>query len=89
MRHGHRPIFLIAAVTPASSGVMSARAPQRVYDPYHRDYHVWDGHEAAYYGRWESQTRRGHVEFQRRSADEHKEYWMWRHDQPHAARKAY
>jgi hypothetical protein len=23
----------------------------RVYDPYHRDYHVWDDHERVYYER--------------------------------------
>jgi hypothetical protein len=89
MRHGHRPIFLIATVTPASSVAMAARPTHRMHDPYYRDYHVWDGHEVAYYERWETETRRHRVEFKERSADERKEYWTWRHNQRDTVRKAH
>ena len=53
----------------------------RVYDPYYGDYHVWDNAEVGYYGRWENETHRGHVDFRKRPAAEQKEYWTWRHGQ--------
>jgi hypothetical protein len=53
----------------------------RVYDPYYSDYHVWDNNEVGFYGRWEGETHRNHVDFRKRSAAEQKEYWTWRHGQ--------
>jgi len=30
----------------------------RVYDPYYRDYHVWNDNEVVYYHRWAAETHR-------------------------------
>ena len=35
----------------------------RVYDPYHSDYHHWNGHENGFYVQWEGETHRDHREF--------------------------
>lgn len=37
--------------------------------------------ETVYYNRWEHETHREHVERNRRTADEQKEYQEWRHRQ--------
>jgi hypothetical protein len=50
----------------------------RVYDPYYHDYHPWGG-EVVYYQNWEHDTHRDHVEFNKRSSADQKEYWDWRH----------
>lgn len=53
----------------------------RVHDDYYNDDHVWDSNEVAFYGRWEGETHRAHVDFRHRPAAEQKEYWTWRHNQ--------
>ena len=50
----------------------------RVYDPYYHDYHDWNG-ETVYYNQWETETHRQHQDFNKRSKDEQKQYWDWRH----------
>jgi hypothetical protein len=55
----------------------------RVYDPGYRDYHTWNHDEDVYYGRWEHDTHRDHVDFRKRSDADKNEYWKWRHDQDH------
>jgi hypothetical protein len=50
------------------------------YDPYYHDYHPRGG-EVAYYSQWEHDTHRDHVDLNKRSKDEQKEYWDWRHSQ--------
>lgn len=57
----------------------AARAEYRVYDPYYSDYHIWNHNEIVYYQRWEAETHRDHRDFNKRSAEEQKEYWTWRH----------
>jgi hypothetical protein len=52
----------------------------RVYDPYYHDYHAWDG-EVTYYSQWEHDTHRDHMDFNKRSDDDKKAYWDWRHSQ--------
>jgi hypothetical protein len=41
----------------------------RVYDPGYRDYHTWDD------------NHKEHQDFRKRSKDEQKQYWDWRHNQ--------
>lgn len=53
----------------------------RYYDATYGDYHPWNHDEAVYYGRWEGDTHRTHVEFKDRSASDQTEYWKWRHSQ--------
>ena len=50
------------------------------YDPYHHDYRPVDG-EIVYYGQWETETHRQHVDLKHRPKPEQKEYWDWRHKQ--------
>ncbi|HEV8453301.1 MAG TPA: hypothetical protein VGQ24_00295 [Gemmatimonadales bacterium] len=50
-----------------------------VYDPYVHDYYRWDLDEDRIYQRWEIETRRGHMDFPRRSPGEQRAYWSWRH----------
>jgi len=57
----------------------AVRASYRVYDRAYEDYHVWDNNEVVYYQRWEGETHRDHREFAKRSPDEQKQYWTWRH----------
>ena len=55
----------------------------RYYDADHRDYHRWNDTEVTFYVQWEGETRRPHQEFERRNADEQREYWNWRHNHDH------
>jgi hypothetical protein len=66
---------------PAMVGGCAARvsAGYRPYDPYYNDYHTWDNNEVVFYSQWEHDTHRDHRDFRKRSADEQKEYWTWRH----------
>ncbi len=45
----------------------------------HRQVYVWGPSESTYYVQWEHETRRDHVEWERRNKAEQKEYWNWRH----------
>jgi hypothetical protein len=70
---------LVLAVALTSPIAMTGCADHtRVYDPYYNDYHVWTG-ETVYYNQWEHDTHRDHRDFNKRSKDEQKQYWDWRH----------
>ena len=66
---------------PLLIGGCSARVGYRSYDPYYNDYHTWDNTEVTYYTQWETNTHRDHKDFDKRSKDEQKEYWDYRHSQ--------
>jgi hypothetical protein len=68
-----------AAVLASAVLVAGCAAHVRVYDPYYHDYHAWNDHETVYYGQWEHDTHRDHVEFNARSDGDKKAYWDWRH----------
>jgi hypothetical protein len=69
-------LVLAAALTaPLISG---CAVHARVYDPYYNDYHDWNG-ETVYYSQWETETHHQHMDFNKRSKDEQKQYWDWRH----------
>ena len=51
------------------------------YDSAYGDSHPWNHDEVVYYGRWESETHRDHVEFKSRPAADQAAYWQWRHQQ--------
>ncbi len=59
---------------------LGCAARVRVFDEEHRDYHHWDRGEVVYYQRWDVDTHRDHRDFGRRSDEEKKEYWNWRHE---------
>jgi hypothetical protein len=53
----------------------------RVYDPYGRDYHRWNGNESIYYNQWAVETHRDpHRDFRRLNRGEQRQYWQWRHN---------
>jgi hypothetical protein len=52
----------------------------RVYDPYYRDYHVWNDNEVVYYHRWAAETHHDpNRDFRKIPPGEQKDYWTWRH----------
>jgi len=84
MRRGCRHVGLLtlAAVLSSPIVMMTGCAPHayRVYDPYYRDYHAWNGHENVSYQRWEGETHRDHRDLGQRGSEEQKQYWSWRHE---------
>jgi hypothetical protein len=70
--------ILLAAAISAPALTTGCAARVRVYDPYYHDYHNWNG-EVIYYNQREAETHRQHVDFKKRSAEEQKAYWDWRH----------
>jgi hypothetical protein len=87
MRFTFRHLTSIALGAAFTSAILlagcSARVSTgyRVHDGYYNDDHVWDNNEVTFYGRWENDTHRQHVDFRHRNAGEQKEYWTWRHNQ--------
>lgn len=73
---------LVLAAAFLSPMLMAGCAARVTYhDPYYNDNHVWNRHEEGYYNRWEGETHRGHVDFDKRPEPEQKEYYTWRHNQ--------
>jgi len=81
MRTLSRPVIssLLAIVFALPVAIVGCSEHYRYYDTDHHDYHVWDNNEVVYYSQWEHDTHRDHKDFNKRSADEQKEYWNWRH----------
>ncbi len=74
------PLFLAMAL--AGPVLISGCAEHpRYYDAYYTDYHTWNHGEVVYYNRWEHDSHRDHEDFAKRSEDEKKEYYTWRHNQ--------
>jgi hypothetical protein len=71
----------MALATPFVMGGCAARVGYQTYDPYYNDYHTWDNNEVTVYSKWETDTHREHKDFRKRSSDEQKEYWNYRHNQ--------
>lgn len=67
------PVMMIGCAARVSVGY-------RAYDPYRRDYHVWDDHETVYYNQWSVETHRPHREYRKLKHNEQHDYWKWRHD---------
>jgi hypothetical protein len=76
-------LIALAVISPLIVTGCSARVSTgyRVHDGYYNDDHVWDSNEVVFYSRWEGETHRHHRDFRKRSADEQKEYYTWRHNQ--------
>jgi hypothetical protein len=84
MRTFSRALTTFALTTALAAPLLLGGCAARVstsYDPYYNDYHRWDHNEVAYYSQWEVNTHRDHKDFQKRSPDEQKEYWTYRHSQ--------
>lgn len=52
---------------------------QRVYDPAHKDYHVWDAREDEAYRRWLDEEHEPYVYHGQLSEKTQRDYWKWRH----------
>jgi hypothetical protein len=70
--------LLIAALL-AAPVAMTACAGRNVHDPYYGDSHRWNSTEDGFYRRWEGETRRSHLDFGMRPAEEQRAYFSWRH----------
>jgi hypothetical protein len=85
MRTFSRALTTFALTTALAAPLLiagcSARVGYRTYDPGYNDYHTWDNNEVGVYSKWEVDTHRQHKDFRKRSADEQKEYWTYRHSQ--------
>jgi len=75
-------LFATVLAVPVVVSGCAARvsAGYRYYDADYNDYHTWNDGEVVYYTQWEHDTHRDHRDFQKRSKDEQREYWHWRHD---------
>ena len=51
---------------------------QIYHDPYYEDDHPV-ATEQRYYNQWEQETHREHQDLSKRTQDEQKQYWDWRH----------
>ncbi len=71
------PLLLAAAIA-LPVFMTGCEVHARVYDPYYHDYHGWAAEE-PYYSQWEHDTHRDHQDFNKRGANEQKQYWDWRH----------
>jgi hypothetical protein len=71
------PLMIAALFT--APVVLGGCGGNRSYDPYYGDYHRWNGSENGYYLRWEGETQRSHLDFNRRSEGEQHSYYDWRH----------
>jgi hypothetical protein len=76
-----RSLFLIAAIT-VPAATIGCAAHVRYYDVEHRDYHHWDDHEDHAYRAYLSERHEPYRDFKKRSPDEQKDYWNWRHSHP-------
>lgn len=73
-------MMLAAALT--APVMTSCAVHARVYDPYDNQYHAW-APERGHYEQWEQETHRSHKDYNKRRADEQKEYWQWRQNHDH------
>jgi hypothetical protein len=72
----------LAATVIAGASFTGCAHPANYYDSARNDNHRWDRREDTAYRRWEAERRFDHMEFNRRSADEQRAYWAWRHEHP-------
>jgi hypothetical protein len=73
--------FVLTAAM-ATAVLTTGCAVHAYYDPYYHDSHPVAG-EVTFYSQWETETHREHKDFNKRSKEEQKEYWDWRHKNDH------
>jgi hypothetical protein len=57
-----------------------ATVRSRIYDPYRRDYHVWDRREDQAYRQYLAERHRSYLTYQRQRLAQRRAYWRWRHE---------
>ncbi len=77
---GKQSAVSLALLTFAAGLAVGCTVHAGYYDPYYHDRHPWGG-ETVYYQHWENDTHRHHEDFKKRSREEQREYWDWRHHQ--------
>ncbi len=80
LRQLTRPMLAAAFALPVFLSGCTVHAGY--YDPYYHDHHNWNG-EVVYYGQWEHDTHRDHMDFNKRNDGDKKAYWDWRHHDDH------
>ena len=80
MRLTYGCLLLLAAALASPLVNTGCAVRARYYDADHGDYHRWNHGEVVYYNHWEVDTHRDHRDFDKRSPDDQREYWKWRHD---------
>jgi hypothetical protein len=75
---GHLTLLGCATALTLPMFLSSCTVHAGYYDPYYHDHHNRNG-EVVYYGQWEHDTHRDHMDFDRRSDADKKAYWEWRH----------
>jgi hypothetical protein len=89
VRHTLMALALVGTVGAAVPAVASAASTDRpavtitihrVYDPYRRDYHVWNRREREEYREYLAARHRRYVAYERQRAAERRAYWRWRHE---------
>ena len=78
LNHGMFALVLSASALGSTVAITGCAGSGVVY-PYGSNYRRWGPGEDRYYRRWEVQTHRSHIDFQRRSRGEQNAYWGWRH----------
>ena len=80
MPYQHRLARILTIATLVAAPItFAACASHQTYDPYYQDYHRWNSVEDGFYRRWEGETQRNHVAFERRPVEEQRTYYGWRH----------
>ena len=79
LRQQFATLLTIAGVLAAPVTFSACASGSRTYDPIDGQYYRWNRAEDRRYRRWELETRRSHLDYGRRPADEQRAYSAWRH----------
>jgi hypothetical protein len=79
LNHGIIALMLSAGALAPAAAMTGCAGTGVVYDPYWHDSHPWNRGEERFYRQWEVGTHRSHMSFTRRSAQDQRAYWNWRH----------
>ena len=71
---------MVAPTAALAGGRVNATVTLRIYDPFRRDYHVWDGREERAYRGYLAERHRSYVMYGRQRLAERRAYWRWRHE---------
>jgi hypothetical protein len=71
---------MVAPAAALAGGRVNTTVTLRIYDPFRRDYHVWDRHEERAYRGYLAERHRSYVRYGRQRLAERPAYWRWRHE---------
>src|SRR2546428_2850718 len=72
--------FVVPTSALAGERRANATIRLRTYDPYWRDYHVWDQREERAYRTYLTERHRSYVMYKRQRLAQRRAYWRWRHE---------